>query len=29
MKGVTILALLLLASPVCAELTGEDIRTIF
>ena len=29
MKAVTILALLLLASPVCAELTKEDIRTIF
>ena len=28
MKAVTILALLLLASPVCAELTREDIRTI-
>ena len=29
MKIVTILSLLLLASPVCAELTREDIRTIF
>ena len=28
MKAVTILALLLLASPVCAELTREEIRTI-
>ena len=28
MKGVTILALLLLAFPVCAELTKEDLRTI-